>query len=173
LKREKVINDNTRKRVMHNPPFDIIKRNINITEGKIELEKIFKGIKNKAEDLGYLFFEKEQSSGSKKYGEERIFKFYMEREIDPFGKIEIKIEFNFDRLEKVKNKFIGDGVVDFTTSIRYDYKNKWGKSKFDMFLYNLYRKVMKWKFETMYIIPGIIEGNQIYGYIKDELEEYS
>ena len=47
------------------PSFDIIKRNINITEGNIELEKIFKGIKNKAEDLGYVFFEKEQSSGSK------------------------------------------------------------------------------------------------------------
>ena len=158
---------------MHNQPFDIINRNINITEGKVDLDKIFKGIKNKAEDLGYIFFEKEQISGSKKYGEERSFKFYLDREIDPFGKIEINIEFNFDRLEKVKNKFIGDGVVNFVTSIKYDYKNKWGKNKTDMILYKLYLKVMKWKFETMYIVPGIIDGNQLYGYIKDELEEYS
>ncbi|MEK6948568.1 MAG: hypothetical protein AABX19_05000 [Nanoarchaeota archaeon] len=155
------------------PSFDIIKRNINITEGNIELEKIFKGIKNKAEDLGYVFFEKEQSSGSKKYGEERTFKFYMDREIDPFAKIEISIEFNFDRLEKVKTKFIGDGIVTFVTKIHLDYKNKWGKNKTDRFLYKLYQKIMKWKFESMYIVPGVIEGNQLYGYIKDELEEYS
>ena len=158
---------------MHNSSFDIIKRNINLTEANVDLDKIFKDIKSKAEDLGYIFFEKEQSSGSKKYGEERSFKFYLDREIDPFGKIEINIEFNFDRLEKIKTKYVGDGIVNFTTSIKYDYKNKWGKNKTDMFLYNLYKKVMKWKFETMYIVPGIIDGNQLYGYIKDELEEYS
>ena len=97
----------------------------------------------------------------------------MDREIDPFAKIEISIEFNFDRLEKVKTKFIGDGIVTFVTKIHLDYKNKWGKNKTDRFLYKLYQKIMKWKFESMYIVPGVIEGNQLYGYIKDELEEYS
>jgi|SRR3989338_4588000 len=151
----------------------VIKRYINLQEEPIDPEKFFKNIRKKSEDMGYLFFEREHVSAVKKYGEQLEFKFFIEKEIDQFAKVEISVAVVFEKLEKVKNKYIGEGTLTYAVDLIYDYKNRWGKNKFDKFLFSLYMKIMKWTFENKYLIPyAIMEGNEIYDSIKADLETY-
>jgi len=152
---------------------EIIKRYINIKEKPIDVEKFIRSFRKKAEEMGYKFFEIEQESSTRKYGEDRIFKFELEKEIDYFAKVNIEIDILFEKLEKVKGRFIGNGTINYIVNLTYDYKNRWGGTAFNSFLFSIYLKVMKWPLENKYLIPySIIEGNEIFDFIKEELGLY-
>ncbi len=152
--------------------FEVIKRHMNVNSSAVDLHKLILSIKAKAEEIGYTFYEMEQGSEPKKYGEERGFNIYLEKEIDYFGKIEINIDSLFERLEKVKNKYIGNGTINYKVAVILDYKKRWDNSSLNKFLFSLYLKIMKWNFEDKYITHGIIDGNRIYDQLKEELDEY-
>ena len=150
----------------------IIDKKINITNGVFKIDSLYKGIKEKAESLGYLFVERRQEKKPTKYGEELEAHFYLDKEYDYFGKVETVIELNFENLKKVKGHDLGDLKGKIVATQKLDYKNRWGKNKFNKFLFNVYLKIKKEDFKQKYTILIITETNEIYDFIKGELEEY-
>ena len=150
----------------------LLKKYINLKDSPLDVEKFIKTTKKKAESLGYTFVEKEQEYNMRKYGEDRVVKIFLDKEFDVFSKVEINIECYFERMEKSKNKFNGNAQISFVLDLKYDYRNKWAQTRFMSFVFHVYTKMLKWHLENKYLIPAIIEGNEIYDHIKNEFETY-
>lgn len=152
---------------------EIIKRNISAADEEFDIDKIYKGVKNKAEDLGYFFVENEQGSKPGKYGQELKFKFSLSKDVDFFGRNDIDLEFDFENLSKVKSKDKGDCKVTINGKMTIDYKNRWGMSRFNKLLLNLYSKIKDPEIKRKYMIPLIKDCTEIQNYIKDEFGFYT
>lgn len=146
----------------------MVGKNIVVSDEDFNIEKIYKEVKNIADDLDYTFVEKEQGSKSGKYGNEIGFKFIFDKEVDYFGELIFEINFEFGALSKLKNGLDhGDCKVTINGKVIFDYKNRWGMTKFNKFLLGMYLKVADGAMKKSYIIPLITEGNKIHDSIKN------
>ena len=152
---------------------EIIKRNISVTDEDFDIDKIYKSMKSKADDLGSFFVEQEQGLKPGKYGSEARFKFMFGKDVDFFGRLTIDVEFDFDNLNKVKGKDHGDCKVSIKGKYILDYKNRWGMSKFNTFLLKLYSKVKSDEIKSKYMIPLIKECTEIQDFIKEQFGFYT
>ncbi len=150
----------------------IVKRTIYANDETFDIAKVYKGVKEKAEDLGYFFIEQEQAFKPGKYGDEVRFKFLFVKEVDFFGEQDISIEFNFENLSKVKGRDHGDYSIKIVGDVIIDYKNGWGMNSFNKFLLGLYAKVKDSEIKSKYIIPMIKDITEIQDYMKSEFGFY-
>lgn len=151
----------------------VFNRVINLVDSDFKISEVYKKTKDKLESFGYILFEKEQSIKPTKYGEKLKFKFEAFKEFDYFGKADLKIFFVFTNLSRAKGLDHGDLKLTFEGATALDYKNRWGTSGFNAFLFSLYLIIKKNELKKKYIIPTIIESNKIYDGIKESLDEYS
>jgi len=151
----------------------IAKRSLNIKSGTFDMTDIYKKIKEKAEDLGYIFIEKEQGTKFNKYGQELKLDFYLDKEFDDFGKAEVSIILFFDSVHKLKNGLDqGDCAVKIVGVQVLDFNNRWGHDIFTRSLFNLYKTAKKNQFKIKYMIPIIQDVDKIYDFIKELFNEY-
>ena len=146
---------------------EIVSRNIGITGETFDIDKVYKGTKEKGESLGYGFVEQEQSSKPGKYGHELRFKFLFVKEVDDFGINQMEFEFNFENLSKIKGKDHGDCGIKIKCRQTIDYKNRWGKTALNRFLLGVYSKVIDGEVKKKYIIPLINDSNTMHDCIKE------
>ncbi len=151
----------------------IVDKKLVVTSGTFNIDKLYKGIKQKSEELDYFFVEREHGSKPSKYGDEVKFDFLLHKELDYFGKVEVEIELLFENLKKTKTGDSGDFNLKIKSTQKLDYRNRWGRNKFYKFLFGLYLKIKKEDFKQKYTIQIIKETGEIYDYIKDEVEEYT
>lgn len=151
----------------------VFNRQITLTDVDFKISEVYKKTKEKLEELGYVLFEKEQSIKPTKYGEKLKFKFEAFREFDFFGKADLKIFFTFTGLSRSKGLDHGNLNIAMEATTTIDHKNRWGTTGFNSFLFSLYLIVKKNELKKKYIIPTIIQANQIYDAIKASLDEYS
>ncbi|MBI2148498.1 hypothetical protein HYU23_02365 [Candidatus Woesearchaeota archaeon] len=152
---------------------EIFSRNIVVTDEVFDIDKIYKGIKKKSGDLGYTFIEKEQATKPGKYGTELKFKFILDKEVDEFGELIFDLGFSFDRLSKAKNLDRGNCEVSIKGKVIFDYKNRWGMNKFNKTLLGLYIKFTDSAMKKKYIVPLILDGNEMHDFIKDSFGFYT
>ena len=131
----------------------IFSRNIGLTDADFNIDKVYKSVKKKVDSLGYGFAEKEQTSKPTKYGEEIKFTFAVYKEFDDFATGEINIEFFFDGLKRSKSGDHGNANVSIKAKLLTDFKNQWGKTPFNIFMFKIYSKIKKKEFEKKYIGP--------------------
>ena len=150
----------------------IVSKNILVSDEDFNIDKIYKGVKDIADKLGYTIIEKEQGSKPGKYGNEVRFKFILDKEIDYFGELVIDLDLDFGNLSKVKVLDHGNCKVTISGKVIFDYKNRWGMKKFDKFLLGMYLKVKDPEMKRKYIIPLIKDGNEIHDSIKNNFGFY-
>ncbi len=150
----------------------LVDKKININDGTFKVDELYKGLKKKVESIGWFIAEKEQSQKSSKYGNEIKFSFIAGKEFDYFGKVEAEIELNFENLKKAKGYDFGDLAFTMKATQKLDYKNRWGKNPFSKFLFEIYLRLKKEEFKNKYTVPIIVTTNEIYSYVKNQLEEY-
>ncbi len=154
---------------------EVAKRRISGEDWPIEVEKIYRSIKPKAESLHYRVVEKEQEFKSEKYGGLNRFSFICEKTIDELAKNQIEIECGFSKIRQREGekKNIGDIQIKVVGTLIFDPKNHWGKTKFGRMLYHFYSKFLaKEKIKKKYIEPLGIETNKIYDAIKEVTDLY-
>ncbi len=151
---------------------EITSRRIILKNEQYNISDLYKRIKNKAEELGYLVVEKEQSTKFTKYGQEIKFDFHLDKEYDYFGKCEMTVEAIFTNIQRVKGIDKGDLRIVIKGKQVLDYKNRWGINKFNRFLFEIYLKIKKKEFLNTYSIKVVTEVNALYDYLKDNLEAY-
>ena len=147
-------------------------RDFRVGDGIFDLNSIYKGVKEKAESMGYKYFENEQSLKSTQYGEEIIFKILIRKQFDDFGMADMDIEFMFVNMKKIKNHYKGDLKLSIRPVVKLDWKHKWGRNAFSLFLLNLYRVVFLDNMKKNYIIPVIKDSWEIYDHVKELVDEY-
>ncbi len=150
----------------------IIKKNLSAVDQDFDIDAVYKGMKKKSEDLGYDFFEQEQSTKSGKYGDDLIFKFKLVKDLDFFGRSIIDVEFKFDGINKIKGVEHGTCNVEIKSEVELDYRNRWGKNKFNKFIFMLYSKIKDEDFKKIYIIPTIKNSTEIQEFIKEKFGFY-
>lgn len=151
----------------------IAKKKVLIKSGTFNMQDIYKKIKSKAESMDYLFVEKAQETKFSKYGQELKLDFYLDKEFDFFGKVEISIVLDFNGVSKLKNGLdTGNCVVSIEGKQVLDYKNRWGKQSFTRFLFPLYAAAKKEGFKSKYTIPIIKDVQELNEFIKGLFEEY-
>ena len=150
----------------------IVRKNLSAVDQDFDIDSVYKGMKKKADDLGYGFLEQEQTTKEGKYGTELTFKFKLVKDIDFFGRSIIEIEFKFDLLNKVKGREHGDCGVEVKSEIELDYQNRWGKNKFNKALFGLYSKIKAEDFKRLYLIPTIKNTTEVQEFIKDKFGFY-
>ena len=151
----------------------IVGKEVLVDNETFDVDKIYKAVKEKAEDLGYFFIEKEQATRPTKYGNELKFKFSLSKEVDDFGRKDFDINLDFSNLNKVKNLDRGNCKVMIKGNVVYDYKTHWGKTKFGKFLLEFYVKVMEAEMKKKYIIPLIKDGSEFHVVIKEKFGLYN
>lgn len=131
----------------------IFSRNISLADADFNIDKVYKSVKKKVDSLGYDLVEKEQTSKPSKYGEEIKFTFAVYKEFDDFASGEINIGFVFDSLKRSKSGDHGNANVSIKASLSTDFKNQWGKSVFNIFIFKIYSAIKKNEFKNKYVIP--------------------
>ncbi len=157
--------------------FEVTKRLIIKNSGFFDVPAIYRVAKEVAESAGYGFVEAVHKSKGEKYGQLYEFEFGMENRFDYFAKNNIKVEFFFDSLKKVKSGSktleVGNARVKITVRLILDYQNAWGKTAFFRFLFSLYQNyIAKKMIVDRYIVPSIIFTEKLYKAIKDQMELY-
>jgi hypothetical protein len=153
---------------------DAGKRIINLSKEVIDSKVLYKSLKDKIEDLGYTFLEKEQSKKETKYGDEIKFTFGAAKKYDDFAKAEIKIEVVLENLEKIDSgKFKGDGKITIEGKVFLDYKNEWTLSSYKKAIFDLYNKYfIGGRVKKMYVIPTSNDVEELNKLVKKILEGY-
>ena len=151
------------------------KRRLGLVEGVFSAEEIYKEVRKVADKLKYSFVEKEQESKPAKYGQDRVFNFYLEKVFDDFakGKIEIEIKFfNLNRV-KVEGKELDRGDIDFvlTATGVFDHRNEWVMKRLNKGLFDFYWKYfMKEKAKRVYLKPLTEDAEKIYEAVKGKVD---
>ena len=146
---------------------EVFSTNIDLSDVNLNVKSFYKVVKAKADDLGYGFFEKRQTSKPKKYGDEIEFEFHMMKDYDEFCMGEIKVDGVFKNLKRSKTKDFGDVKISIKAAIILDYDNKWGKNSFNKFLFKIYTAVKKEEFKNKYTTPLWKDTSEIYNTIKE------
>jgi|SRR3989344_5424101 len=147
---------------------EVFNSKISVSDSDFSIQKIYKDVRAKAESLGYDFLEKQQTSKPKKYGDEIKFNFFFLRELDDFCDGEINVEFVFSSMKRGKGMDHGDAYVLVKGGRISDKDNKWGKTAFNRFLFEIYMNIKKEEFKKRYSIPISRDANGIYDVIKDD-----
>jgi len=147
-------------------------RILKLRNHEFSIPDIYKRIKTKAEEMGYLVVEKEQTTKFTKYGQELKFDFYLDKEYDYFGKSEISLTVSFREVQKVKGIEKGEIKIEIIGKQVLDYKNRWANNSFNRFLFKIYLKIKKKEFLHKYTIKVGTEVSELYNYLKDGLEAY-
>jgi hypothetical protein len=149
------------------------KRFIEIKQLVFSSEAAYKVIKQKIEELGYTFIEKEHEKKDTKYGYEINFKFTGLKKYDDFAKGQIEIDAKFFNLNKFKDREKGDVSIKFEAKVLTDYKNEWNITKFKKALFALYNTYfIAGRNKKMYFIPTTEDMDEIYNAAKEKLELY-
>ncbi len=148
---------------------DISTRDIRVASEDFNINSLYKKIKEKSDELNYLFIEKEQGAEPKKYGNELIFKFELTKLVDDFVMYVITIDITFQNLVKIKGKDHGDARLLLKAAETLDYKNRFGMSVFNRLILKVYLKIKEDEFETKYDKPLAIDAGRFYDIIKEEL----
>ncbi len=146
----------------------VFKSKISVSDSDFSIHKIYKDVRAKAGSLGYDFLEKQQTSKPKKYGDEIKFNFFFLRELDDFCDGEINVEFVFSSMKRGKGMDHGDAYVLVKGERIVDKDNKWGKTAFNRFLFEIYMNIKKTEFEKRYTIPISEDAGEIYNIIKGD-----
>lgn len=157
---------------------EVAKRDINFKDQIFDSRAFAKGVKEKLEDLGYLFIEKEQKKEDTKYGYDRKFILFGEKKYDDFGKAEITVTASFENVNKVKENGKemekGDAVIAISGKTFTDYRNIWVTSSFKKVMFNIYTAYfIRDRVKKLYTIPTIIDTNEVAKAAKDKLGLYS
>jgi len=147
-------------------------RRLTLRDSTFNIENLYNKLKVRLKDMNYLLTEKEQEFKSTQYGDKIVFKFNVWKEIDTFGKIEIDIDFVFDKIKKTKGMHRGDLVFTIKPKVILDHKHRWGKSVFSKFLMFVYMNTFREEVKKKYFVPVIKESIEIYNYVKELLDEY-
>ena len=149
--------------------YDIFKKEIRIINEDFNINSLYKNVRGKIDELRYVYLEKKQTTKPKKYGQEIKFEISLSKEVDDFCVNEINIEMFFENINKPKSHDHGDARILVKAKQTFDYKNRWGMSKFNMWLFKIYLLVKKLEFEEKYTVPIINDATQIYNLIKESL----
>ncbi len=145
---------------------EVFKTNISVADSDFSLQKIYKDVKKKAENLGYDFFEKKQTSEPEKYGDEVKLELFFTKELDDFCSADISVEFLFYNLKRGKGADHGNADVSIKASRKLDVENKWGKTAVNKFLFEIYINIKKKEFKKKYTAPIAGDADEIAKTIK-------
>ena len=147
---------------------EVVKQRLNTYNDEVDVDKVYKAIVEKAKELEYDFVEKEQTSKPTQYGDEITFVFEMSREVDPFGKLNIKVEGKFNNLNKVKGRYVGDGMIKIKGTMDLDYDDKFGVKPWKKILLKLYVLWNDPEIKNKYAKPLTKEVHEMQEYVKEK-----
>ena len=134
------------------------------------------GIKAWGNSRRYDFTEREHTNKNHPRGQEVVYSWIFQREIDDYVEFNIRVDFRLIELRKVKldDKQVdkADMEIKIFAFINFDYKNKW-KSALKEFLMNIYNNyLIKDKIKNVLEINLYKELMELHDEIKDILEMY-
>lgn len=158
-------------------PKEVGKRILSLKQQIFDSQLLYKNLKTKIEDLGYVFIEKEHERKDTKYGYELKFEFQGKKAYDNFCKADVSIKVSLENMNKIKfgDKDVekGDGEIIISGTIETDYKKDWELSKFKAFIFKIYNKYLAGgKIKKLYIIPTAMDVEELNKTVKESLGFY-
>ncbi|MAG50606.1 hypothetical protein CL621_03120 [archaeon] len=147
-----------------------------VNTGIFNFDDLCDGIQSWADSRRYDFTEKEHTNKTHPRGQEVVYAWIFEREIDDYVQFTIRVDFRIIELRKVK---VGDKQADkadmeikIFAFIDFDYKGKW-KGPLRGFLMNVYNNyLIKDKIVNVLEVNLYKELMELHDEIKDMLEMY-
>ena len=139
--------------------------------GKFNLKSLYKNGINWFSKYKYDFTEKEHTVKDNADGQQNIFTWVGEREINDFLLFRITVKFWMDKVIKTKDgQNEGYIIVRFSPEVEFDYKKQWQGSSFSRFLLFIYvNYVIKKEIKNLWDVKLYIEQLELINLIKKEL----
>lgn len=152
-------------------------RIVEIKQQAFDSKELYKVLKTKIEDLGYIFLEKGHEIKDSKYGGEVKFEFKGMKKWDLFCKSEVVVKVELENMQKIKEEGktidLCDGKIIISGTIFTDYRNEWNASEIKKILYDIYIKYfMLLRIKKLYIIPTLKDVDAILSEAKKKIELY-
>jgi len=153
---------------------NVASRELKVHNRIFSINSILKAIKEKIKEQGYTYNEKKHVRKSGKYGEEAEAVLFGFKEVDDYTKAEVEVSLFFHNIKKIKynnkDKDQGDAFINIKYDWLKDYKNYWGTTKFNQFLYKIYADtLMKEKHKALYKKKIQEEDREMLAMIKKEM----
>src|SRR3989338_10828617 len=142
-------------------------------DGLFDLEGFHEKVKRWYIGKRYTYTEKEVQIKHKAQGNEIVFGFNGDREIDDFFRFHINYKVFSIRTRKVKEGYVGWIKINVVAYIHLDWKNRWQKNPWERFLFFVYVNfIIKNRIQRIYESKLYLEMLESIGVAKSCLGAY-
>lgn len=141
--------------------------------GLVNFDKLYLEAREFFSDYKYIFHENQYKSKDTDKGTKIDIKWTGYREVDKYGKFQIKVQIIMFGVKEVKGLYSTEMYVYIDGGTILDYKNQWEISRFRSFLFKFYnRYVIRRDIINYYFLTLSAEVNELRSRIKACLDEY-